>query len=68
VKSENWDKLIFFYVLSGRLDKLKILQEVLMNKGENSRRFLNSVYTGNVDEKIRLLTETGHSKYFLIKF
>jgi len=47
-------------MLSGRFDKLKILQELLQKKDENSRRFINCIYSGNVDEKIKILTETGH--------
>jgi coatomer protein complex subunit alpha (xenin) len=55
-----------FYVLTGKQDKLKILQEALHLQGENSRRFLNSIYTNNVDEKIKILTETGHLSLALL--
>jgi hypothetical protein len=58
--------LIFFYVLTGRFDKLKIMQDLLQKKGENSRRFLNCIYTSNVEEKIKILTETGHCKTYII--
>ena len=53
---------MLFYVLTGKSDKLKILQEALQAQGENSRRFLNSIYTNNIEEKIKILTETGHCK------
>lgn len=62
-------------MLCGRYDKLKILEELLQKKGENSRRFTNSLFTCNIEEKIKLLLDTGHCNkiirikktYFLIK-
>lgn len=53
-------------MISGKYEKLNILQDLLQKKGENSRRFLNCIYTGNVDEKIRILTETGHLSLALL--
>lgn len=52
--------MISFYVLTGKLDKLKILTDVLKQQGENSRRFLASIYNNNIEEQIKNLTETGH--------
>ena len=49
-------------MLTGRFDKLKKLEELLKKEGENSRRFTNSLFTCNIEEKIRLLMETGHCK------
>ena len=61
VKSNNIDKLIFFYTITGRQDKLKKVTLVLKQTGDNSRRFLNAIYTCNNGEKINVLKETGHS-------
>ena len=62
-------------MLNGRYDKLKILEDLLQKKGENSRRFTNSIFTCNIEEKIKLLNETGHciiyfnfEKFFRINF
>jgi hypothetical protein len=49
-------------MLTGRYDKLKKLEELLKKEGDNSRRFTNSLFTCNIEEKIRLLMETGHCK------
>jgi len=57
---------MFFYLLSGRYDKLKVLDELLHKENDNSRRFLNSIYTGNIHEKIKLLAETGHLSLALL--
>lgn len=62
IKSQNLDKLMFFYFLTGRFDKLKKLDTLLKDKGENSRKFLNSIYTGNHLERIKMLSENGHCK------
>lgn len=66
VKSYNLDKLIFFYTISGRQDKLNKIAVALKNTEDNSRRFLNSLYTCNVNEKIEVLKSTGHSIYNII--
>jgi hypothetical protein len=52
-------------VLSGRFDKLKVLEDLLAKKQENSRRFLNCIYTGNASEHIEMLAQTGHCIHFL---
>jgi hypothetical protein len=49
-------------MLTGRFDKLKKLEELLKKEAENSRRFTNSLFTCNIEEKIRLLMETGHCR------
>ena len=56
---------MFFYTITGRQDKLKKLGVALETANDNSRRFLNSIYTNNVDEKVKVLNETGHSKIIL---
>ena len=66
VKSNNIDKLIFFYTITGRQDKLKKVTLVLKQTGDNSRRFLNAIYTCNNEEKINVLKETGHSTLALL--
>ena len=66
VKSQNIDKLIFFYTITGRQDKLKKVTLALKQTGDNSRRFLNAIYTCNNEEKINVLKETGHSTLALL--
>ena len=66
VKSENLDKLIFFYTITGRQDKLKKVTLALKQTGDNSRRFLNAIYTCNNEEKINVLKETGQTTLALL--
>ena len=66
VKSQNIDKLIFFYTITGKQDKLKKVALALKQTGDNSRRFLNAIYTCNNEEKINVLKETGHSSLALL--
>ena len=66
VKSQNIDKLIFFYTITGRQDKLKKVTLALKQTGDNSRRFLNAIYTCNNEEKINVLKETGHTTLALL--
>ena len=66
VRSQNLDKLLFFYLLTGKFDKLKKLENVLKDKGENSRKFLNLIYLANHNEKIKMLSENGHYSLALL--
>lgn len=63
VKSENLDKLLFFYMLSGKFEKLKKLEALLKDKKDNSRKFTNLIYLANHNEKIKMLAESGHCKF-----
>lgn len=70
VKSENLDKLLFFYMLSGKFEKLKKLEALLKDKKDNSRKFANLIYLANHNEKIKMLTENGHCKstFLIVNF
>lgn len=66
VKAKNLDKLMFFYFISGKFEKLKKLEDLLKDKGELSRKFINTLYTSNHEEKIKILINSGYSKLFFI--
>jgi len=55
---------MFFYMLNGRVDKLNIMETLLRKNEDNSRRFTNSLYTCNIEERIKMLNETGHRKSY----
>ena len=52
-------------MLSGKRDKLQKLEGIFQAKSDNSRRFSNSIYTGNTSDRIKLLAETGKSKEYI---
>ena len=54
VKAQNLDKLMFFYLISGKFEKLKKLEALLKDKGEISRKFINTLYTANHSERINI--------------
>ena len=62
MKSQNIDKLIFFWMLTGKKYMYEKLLDKLKLQGENSKRFLTSLYTGNINDRVELLAETGHCK------
>ena len=66
IKSQNIDKLIFFYTITGKQEKFKKLTSNLEKAGEYSRRFLSAIYTCNNEQKINVLKETGHSTLALL--
>jgi hypothetical protein len=49
-------------MLSGRVDKLNIMETLLREKGDNSRRFTTSLYTCNIEERIKMLNDSGQCK------
>lgn len=53
-------------MLTGRHDKLNIMQNLLSKNEDNSRRFTNSLYTCNIEERIKMLNETGHRNKIII--
>jgi hypothetical protein len=61
VRLQNLDKLLFFYLISGKFEKLEAL---LKDKSENSRKYVNLIYLDNHQKKIKVLSEAGHCKKF----
>lgn len=53
-------------MLNGRVDKLNIMETLLRKNEDNSRRFTNSLYTCNIEERIKMLNETGHHSLALL--
>ncbi|KAG0232011.1 hypothetical protein BGW42_008522 [Actinomortierella wolfii] len=56
---KNFDRLSFLYLATGNLDKLGKMLKIAELRGDYMSRFHNSMYLGNVEERIRLLREVG---------
>lgn len=57
---KEYDKLSFLFLLTGKYEKLEKMLGIAQNRGDNISRFHNSLYTGNVEERIRILAELGY--------
>lgn len=54
-----YEKLSFLYLVTGNLFKLEKMGQVAQKRGDVMGRFQNALYMGDVEERIRILAETG---------
>ena len=57
------DKLNFFYMATGSHQKLKKMQAVAQNLNDPMLRFNTGLMLGDVQERVKVLAETGQSNY-----
>ncbi|KAG0224121.1 hypothetical protein BGX31_008182 [Mortierella sp. GBA43] len=58
-KVKNFDRLSFLYLATGNTDKLTKMLKIAELRGDAMSRFHNSLFLGNVEERVRLLREVG---------
>ncbi|CAG8565874.1 7824_t:CDS:10 [Paraglomus occultum] len=56
---KNFDRLSFLYLATGNMDKLRKMMKIAELRNDNMSRFHNSLFLGDVEERIRLLKEFG---------
>ncbi|CAJ0755331.1 24382_t:CDS:10 [Entrophospora sp. SA101] len=54
---KNFERLSFLYLITGNIDKLKNMQKIAEIRNDNMSRFHNSLYLGDVEERVKLLKE-----------
>lgn len=57
---KEYDKMSFLFLVTGKYEKLEKMMGIAQNRGDNISRFHNSLYTANVEERIRILAELGY--------
>ena len=55
----SFDKLNFFYISTGSMNKLKKMQQVAQSVNDPMLRFNTSLLLGDIQERVKLLAETG---------
>jgi coatomer protein complex subunit alpha (xenin) len=58
-KTKSFDRLSFLYLLTGNTDKLRKMLKISNMLGDVMGRFHNSLFLGDVEERVRVLEETG---------
>ena len=53
------DKLNFLYATTGCIGKLRKMQAVALSLNDHTLRFNTALYTGDVQERVKVLAETG---------
>ena len=57
--NRNYEKLSFLYLINGNYEKLNKMLAIAQKRNDIMSRFHNSLYVGNIEEKIRILAEAG---------
>jgi len=69
-KTKNLDRLSFLYLATGNEDRLRMMQAIAGKRGDQMSRFHNSLYLGDVTERVSVLREVGmgESSFLLPSF
>ncbi|KAJ2591620.1 hypothetical protein H4R99_006688 [Coemansia sp. RSA 1722] len=54
-----YDKLSFLYSITGNSDKLAKMQKIAVKRDDAQSRLQNSLYLGDVEDRVRVLRESG---------
>ena len=58
-KSKNFERLSFLYLITGHIEKLKKMVKIAEMRNDVMGRFHNSLYLGDVGERVKVLQESG---------
>jgi len=58
-RTKSFDKLSFLYLITGNLEKLKKMMKIAEIRKDTSAHFQNSLYLGDVAERVRVLKNCG---------
>ncbi|TGZ84268.1 Coatomer, alpha subunit [Ascodesmis nigricans] len=56
-KLRSFDKLSFLYLVTGDTDKLNRMAKIAAHRGDFTAQLTNSIYLGNIEQRIELLKE-----------
>jgi len=60
-RTKDFEKLSFLYLVSGNIPNLKKMLKIASMREDVNSRFHNALYLGDVEERIRILQEVGHT-------
>lgn len=60
-KQRNFDKLSFLYLATGDQEKLNRMAKIAEHRGDFTSRFQNSLYLGDVENRIEMFKELGQA-------
>ena len=58
-KCKNFERLSFLYLITGHIDKLKKMVKIAEMRKDIMGQFHNSLYLGDVEERVKILQEVG---------
>ena len=60
-RTKNFDKLSFLYLITGNLEKLMKMMKISEIRKDTSGQFQNSLYLGDVEERVKILSGCGQT-------
>ena len=60
-KTKEFEKLSFLYLLTGNTEKLRKMSKIAEMRGDVMSRFHNSLFLGDVEERVKVLEATGQT-------
>ncbi|KAK2573204.1 Coatomer subunit alpha [Acropora cervicornis] len=64
-RTKNFDKLSFLYLITGNLEKLGKMTKIAEIRKDTSGQYHNALYTGDVEERIKILKNLGQATHGL---
>ena len=58
-RTKNFERLSFLYLITGNLEKLQKMLKIAEMRSDVTGRFHNALYLGDVQERVRVLEESG---------
>ncbi|KAH7280342.1 hypothetical protein KP509_37G062500 [Ceratopteris richardii] len=58
-KTKNFERLSFLYLITGNLEKLRMMMKIAEMRNDIMGRYHNSLYLGDVQERVKILEESG---------
>eukprot|EP00298_Acanthocystis_sp_HF-20_P017279 c21715_g1_i3.p1 GENE.c21715_g1_i3~~c21715_g1_i3.p1 ORF type:complete len:1077 (-),score=472.35 c21715_g1_i3:10-3240(-) len=58
-RTESFERLSFLYLITGQIDKLQQMLQIARSRGDVNSIFHNALYLGDVEERVKVLTESG---------
>jgi len=59
-KTKNFERLSFLYLITGNTEKLSKMLKIAEMRSDVMGQFHNALYLGDVQERVRILEESGH--------
>ncbi|XP_063689653.1 coatomer subunit alpha-like [Bolinopsis microptera] len=58
-RTKNFEKLSFLYLITGNMEKLRKMQKIAEHRGDTNSHYQNTLYTGDVAERVKVLKSVG---------
>jgi coatomer protein complex subunit alpha (xenin) len=65
-KTKNLERLSFLYLITGNTEKLSKMLQIAVIRNDIMSRFHNSLYLGNVEERVKVLRDAGQVGFALL--